>query len=609
MAQTQRRTGSRKIWLVILALLAILFAIGVYRASSPKVSVPKEAVLTLSIRGSLPEVALSGGLPGLAPKTPPTLQGLLEVLDKAKLDERVKLIVATIEDLSTQQSKLAELRDAIADYRASGKEIWAFLPQLSGDAEYYLASACDKIFFERYGVLVLDGLKTEILYFKSMLAKVGIEFEVARRGKYKSAAESFLSDTISAPNYEQLNALLTGFDSAYVKGVTESRKISEEKFRRILNEQAYLSDKDALAQNLVDSICYFSELEDAIRKRFNVKEEDDETLFISASKYKDVSYSSLGKKSSDKIAVVNVMGALVDGKSDPSPSGEANSGDETIAPAIEEARKDKSVKAIVLRVDSPGGSAIASDKILRALNRAKAEKPVVASMSGVAASGGYWVSMQAQKIVANPTTITGSIGVIATKPAMRELADKIGLKRVVISKTKFADAFNLFDKVSPEAYQKADALIEYLYQEFLRKVAEGRNMTIEQVHSIAQGHVWLGGAAKNIGLVDELGGFRKAIQVAKNLAGIDETASVELVSYPKPKDFWEDFFENFGGASLTMAMGQVIMETVKSELTRAIAGESELPSEFKSAVQALRRLSSGTPLQPQALMPFEIIVK
>lgn len=610
MAQpSQKHRGSRKIWLIILILFAILIGIGMYRSSSPKVSVPKETVLLLEIRGELPELVLSEGFPWLSPKSHATLQGLLEILDKAKLDERVKLIVATIENLTTQQSKLTELREAIADYRASGKEIWAYLPQFSGDAEYFLASACDKIFLERYGILALDGLKAEILYYKSMLAKVGVQFEVARRGKYKSAAESFVNDTISTPNYEQLNALLTGFDKIYVQGVAQSRNIDEATYRNILNEQAYLSDKDALVQKLVDSVCYFSELKESIRKKFNIGEEDDASLFLAASKYKSVTYKSLGQTSKEKIAVINVLGALVDGKSNPSPDGESNSGDETLVPAIEEARKDKTIKAIVLRVDSPGGSAIASDKILMALNKAKAEKPVIASMSGVAASGGYWVSMQAQKIVANPNTITGSIGVIATKPSMRELADKIGLKRTVISKAKYADAFNLFDKLSPEVYQKADALIDYTYQEFLRKVAEGRNMTVEKVDEIAQGHVWLGERAKEIGLVDELGGFRESIQIAKRLANIDESERVKLVSYPKRKDFWDTFFDSFESETQAMLLARAVMHITSESFKQAIVDDVELPAEFKSALKTLRWLSSVMPLQPQARMPFEIIVK
>jgi protease-4 len=573
------------------------------------VVVAKETVLLLNIQGELPEVLLSEGVPGLSPKRPATLQGLLEILDKAKLDERVKLTVVTIEGLATQQSKLTELREAIADYRASGKEIWAFLPQFSGDAEYFLASACNKIFFERYGVLALDGLKAEILFFKSALAKIGVQYEVARRGKYKSSAESFVNDTISAPNYEQLNALLTGFDKIYVQGVAQSRGISEEDYRKVLNEHAYLSDKDALARNLVDSVCYFSELKESICKRFNVSEENEKSLFITGEKYRLVSYSSLGKKSSDKIAVVNVLGQIIDGKNNPSFYGETNSGDETIVPAIEEARKDKTVKAIILRVDSPGGSVIASDKILLALNKAKAEKPVIASMSGVAASGGYWISMQTQKIVANPATITGSIGVIAIKPFMRELADKIGLKRTVISKAKYADAFNLFDKLSPDVYQKADALIDYTYQEFLRKVSEGRNMPIEKVDEIAQGHVWLGETAKQIGLVDELGGFRKSIQLAKSLAGIDESAHVELVSYPKRKDFWDSIFESLESEAETTLIGQALMNMLSATLKQSIVGDAELPAEFKSALKVLHRLASVAPLQPQAAMPFEIIVK
>jgi len=606
---SQKRRRSGRIWLIILVLIAILIGISVYRASLPSVVVAKETVLLLNIQGELPEVLLSEGVPGLSPKRPATLQGLLEILDKAKLDERVKLTVVTIEGLATQQSKLTELREAIADYRASGKEIWAFLPQFSGDAEYFLASACNKIFFERYGVLALDGLKAEILFFKSALAKIGVQYEVARRGKYKSSAESFVNDTISAPNYEQLNALLTGFDKIYVQGVAQSRGISEEDYRKVLNEHAYLSDKDALARNLVDSVCYFSELKESICKRFNVSEENEKSLFITGEKYRLVSYSSLGKKSSDKIAVVNVLGQIIDGKNNPSFYGETNSGDETIVPAIEEARKDKTVKAIILRVDSPGGSVIASDKILLALNKAKAEKPVIASMSGVAASGGYWISMQTQKIVANPATITGSIGVIAIKPFMRELADKIGLKRTVISKAKYADAFNLFDKLSPDVYQKADALIDYTYQEFLRKVSEGRNMPIEKVDEIAQGHVWLGETAKQIGLVDELGGFRKSIQLAKSLAGIDESAHVELVSYPKRKDFWDSIFESLESEAETTLIGQALMNMLSATLKQSIVGDAELPAEFKSALKVLHRLASVAPLQPQAAMPFEIIVK
>jgi protease-4 len=606
---SQKRRRSGRIWLIILVLIAILIGISVYRASLPSVVVAKETVLLLNIQGELPEVLLSEGVPGLSPKRPATLQGLLEILDKAKLDERVKLTVVTIEGLATQQSKLTELREAIADYRASGKEIWAFLPQFSGDAEYFLASACNKIFFERYGVLALDGLKAEILFFKSALAKIGVQYEVARRGKYKSSAESFVNDTISAPNYEQLNALLTGFDKIYVQGVAQSRGISEEDYRKVLNEHAYLSDKDALARNLVDSVCYFSELKESICKRFNVSEENEKSLFITGEKYRLVSYSSLGKKSSDKIAVVNVLGQIIDGKNNPSFYGETNSGDETIVPAIEEARKDKTVKAIILRVDSPGGSVIASDKILLALNKAKAEKPVIASMSGVAASGGYWISMQTQKIVANPATITGSIGVIAIKPFMRELADKIGLKRTVISKAKYADAFNLFDKLSPDVYQKADALIDYTYQEFLRKVSEGRNMPIEKVDEIAQGHVWLGETAKQIGLVDELGGFRTSIQLAKSLSGIDESAHVELVSYPKRKDFWDSIFESLESEAETTLIGQALMNMLSATLKQSIVGDAELPAEFKSALKVLHRLASVAPLQPQAAMPFEIIVK
>lgn len=605
----KQRKSSGRIWLIIFALLAILIAIAIYRAASPKVAVPKDTVLMMELAGSLPEVVLSEGFPGFSPKSPITLQSALETLEKAKLDTRVKLTVLNISGLSTSQSKLIELREAIADYRHSGKEIWAFLSQFSGDAEYFLAAACDKIFFERYGVLILDGLKAELLYFKSTLGKIGVEYEVARRGKYKSAGESLTNDTISSANYEQYNAMLSDFDEAYVQGVLASRALSVDSYRSILNEQAYISDKSALEQRLVDSVCYFDEMMSAIRARFNISEEEDESLFLSAKSYQSVSYKSLGKSALERIAVVNVIGALVDGKSDYSPDGSSDSGDETLVAAIEEARKDKSIKAIILRVDSPGGSAIASDKILLALNKAKSEKPVVASMSGVAASGGYWVAMQSQKIVANPTTITGSIGVIALKPAVRELADKIGLKRTVISKSKYADAFNLFDKLSPEAYKKTDALIDYTYQAFLQKVADGRKMSVPSVDSIAQGRVWTGRRAKEIGLVDELGGMKRSIQVAKALANIDSAAHVELVSYPKSRDFWDSFFEGFGETSMSAVIAKSLIFALKEEASIEFFGADLMPTEIRLALRHLRMLSKFATLQPQTLMPLEIVVK
>lgn len=601
----QKKSGSRRIVLILLALLVLIVIITIVRALQPKSTIPKEAILMLDVRGPLPERVLVEAPPFDAPfgptQTVQTFQSTLRALHRAKSDDRIKLVVLNISNLSAAFSKIAELRDAVEAIRASGKEVWAYLSGGS-DKEYYLAAICDKIYIEPYTYVLLDGLSFESLYFKTALEKVGIEVEAIRRGKYKSAVEPFTRDSQSEADREQDEALLDAFDRAYIDAIVKGRKLSESEVRRLINEVAYFSEKELVSAKLADSVVYMKELREQLKEKFGAKERD-ETIFVSLSDYAREAQERKG----EKIAVIYVQGGIVDGKGAPQPDGNDNTGDRPIVKAFEEVAEDESIKAVILRVDSPGGSVTASAKMTQAILKAKEKKPVVVSMSGVAASGGYWISADANKILAHPLTITGSIGIFTLKPNLKKLQDEIGLKRQVLVRGKYADAYNLFEKLSPEAYQKVDGLISEGYQRFLERVANGRKMQIAEVDSIAQGRVWTGEAAKRIQLVDELGGFYAAVEAAKKLAKIDSAASVQFVEYPKRKSFFELLLGGEEDESETELSGW-LRERIRQELYAALLLNPEWAQEIRRWQGEMSQMLSA-PLTLLARMPREIIVK
>ncbi|PIO48947.1 MAG: hypothetical protein CMR00_02385 [[Chlorobium] sp. 445] len=459
MAEQTAKRGSRRILLIVLILLGLLGVLTFIRALQPKTEIPKTAVLMMSIGGALPERIFVDVPPFGSQKPISTFQSALRTLNRAKDDNRIQLIVLEISALSAPFSKLAELRDAITAVRQSGKEVWAYLSGGS-DKDYYLASACSKIYLEPYSVYFIDGLSFESLYFKTALEKIGVEVEAIRRGKYKSAVEPFISDSQSDADREQDEALLNAFDKAYIDAICKGRNLSESDVRRLINDVAFFSEKQCIEFKLADSIVYMKDLKEQLKAKFSATRDED--IFVSQRAFE----AAAEKQKGEKIAVVYVQGTIVDGKGSPQPDGQDNVGDKVIEKALERVRKDNTIKAVILRVDSPGGSVTASDKMGQAILKVKAEKPVVVSMSGVAASGGYWISADANKILAHPLTITGSIGIFAIKPNIKKLQEDIGLKRQVLVRGKFADALNAFEKLSPEAYQKADALINEGYQRF-----------------------------------------------------------------------------------------------------------------------------------------------
>ncbi|MFN3427540.1 MAG: signal peptide peptidase SppA [Candidatus Thermochlorobacter sp.] len=602
MAEQTAKRGSRRILIIILILLGLLGALTFVRALQPKSEIPKEAVLMMSISGALPERVFVDAPAFGSQKPISTFQGALRTLNRAKDDNRIQLIVLEISALSAPFSKLAELRDAIAAVRQSGKEVWAYLSGGS-DKEYYLASACNKIYLEPYSVYFIDGLSFESLYFKTALEKLGVEVEAIRRGKYKSAVEPFISDSQSDADREQDEALLNAFDKAYIDAICTGRNLSESDVRRLINDVAFFSEKQCVEFKLADSVVYMTALKEQLKAKFSAKSNQD--IFVSQRTFE----AATEKQKGEKIAVVYVQGTIVDGKGSQQPDGQDNVGDKVIEKALERVRKDNTIKAVILRVDSPGGSVTASDKMGQAILKVKAEKPVVVSMSGVAASGGYWISVDANKILAHPLTITGSIGIFAIKPNIKKLQEEIGLKRQVLLRGKFADALNAFEKLSPEAYQKVDTLINEGYQRFLARVAEGRKMTVSDVDSIAQGRVWIGESAQKIGLVDELGGFNRAVEVAKDLAKLDASASVVLVEYPQRISFFDVLFgtDDEDEDNVLARVWHYMQAHAKSQLLSEIFGQSELADELQRLSRTLEYVLSAT-LKPLAQLPREIII-
>ncbi|ACF14025.1 signal peptide peptidase SppA, 67K type [Chloroherpeton thalassium ATCC 35110] len=601
-----KHSRGRKIFLTILVLVFILIGIGVYRVLSPSVAIPEQSVLMLDVQGELPEVREDEEFPLFAEAQPLALQELLVTLKKASVDDRIDLIVVRIQSLSTQMAKLDELRQAIADYRKSGKEIWAFL-SFPGDSEYLLASACNHIYLEKHSMMMLDGLKSERLYFRTPLEKMGVKVQVAKRENYKSAAEPLLRDAPSAFDLEQRNALLDDFYESYVNAVAASRQMSRAAYERVINDIAFVSDKEASELGLVDSVIFFRDLKRQLIAKYEVKASDKDDFFVSGETYRGVDLESLHLDGGEKIAVINLTG-VIEGEMS-SASSDGKGGTAALLQSIEAVGKDESIKAMILRVDSPGGSGLASDKILSELILAQKQKPLVVSMSGTAASGGYWVSLNANKIVAGENTVTGSIGVLAAKPYIKELQEKIGLERNVLVRGKFADAFNFFDELSPETYAKFDRFIGDFYEEFVEKVAEGRNMTPEAVRKIAQGRVWTGKRAKEIGLVDELGGLQTAVEVAKSLAGIDSASMVTLVRYPRPKTFWSTIWEDESLARVSAMFVAAIKKDLYRELSLQLGLSRDALQTFGQFEHVRKILANAMALQPQTVLPYEIIVQ
>lgn len=468
------------------------------------------------------------------------LNDILSALEKAKTDDRIKGVLINNENISTSFATLNEVIVALQDFKTSGKFIWAYAEYYSQGA-YFLASVADKIYMMPKGEVDFRGLRSELMFFKGTLDKLGVEPQIIRGSdnEFKSAAETFMYDKMSAENRSQIEAFLGGIWNTYVDLISTSRNISVVELNKIADEVRLENAQAAVENGFVDSLIYKDELQAQLRETLGVGVGGkDKIPLIGVASYKkskgddDTSKSELSIK--NKIAVIYATGEINSGKGD-----DESIGSETLSKAIREAREDEKVKAIVLRVNSPGGSALASEVILREMELAKKEKPIVVSMGDVAASGGYYIACKANKIYASPTTITGSIGVFALMFRVDEfMDDKLGVTFDRVKTNENSDFGSATRELTPFEKVKLQRSVDDIYGTFKKHVADGRNMTMENVSEIAKGRVWVGTDAKKIGLVDEFGGLNDAIAEAVRLAEVEEYKIVEL---PKQENLFSKF--------------------------------------------------------------------
>jgi len=479
--------------------------------------------LDIDLSGSIQEFAAPDFWTSLFLRTKPlSVHDLWKNIRKAKVDSRIRCLLLRLGYLECDWAKVSELRDAILDYRESGKKVYAYIEEAPEfDKEYYLATACDRIILHPMGWLGVNGIGGWVPFFKEGLDKLGVEADYEHVEEYKTAYNMFTEKGFTEAHKAMMESLYGDIFSRYVRTVAKARKKTEEEVRGIINIGLYHGE-NAFKAGLVDDLLYEDELEKLLQDKGKKLQK------TKLSEYARINPSSLGLETGRKIALLYAMGPIISGE-----GVYQTIGSRTLTRWMRRARQDRSISAIVLRVDSPGGSAIASDIIGREVALAKKEKPVVVSMSDVAGSGGYWISMAAHKIVAQPQTLTGSIGVLFIKFNLARLYEKLGITAEKVTYGQRADMFSLFRAMTPEEREFMKKEILWSYDQFLTKAAEGRNMTKEEVDKVGKGRVWTGSQAKEIKLVDELGGLSKALELAKNLAGIPADEEVRLVVWPK----------------------------------------------------------------------------
>lgn len=482
------------------------------------------------------------------------LDKILANINKAKSDDKIKGIYLDLTSLNTGMASIEEIRNALKDFKKSGKWIVSY-SEVYTQSTYYLASLSDKIYLNPAGLVEMRGLASQLMFFKNALEKLEVEMQIIRHGKFKSAVEPYMLEKMSDSNREQMELILNTAWGSMLKDISESRKISIEKLNEIADGIKIQTAKDALAHKFVDKLAFKDEFLDELKKRVGAGSYDD-INYISLSKYNNSTPEKEENVSKNQIAVIYASGDIISGKSN-----DGSMGSETISEAIREARLDENVKAIVLRVNSPGGSALASDVMWREVVLAKKVKPVVVSMGDVAASGGYYIACAANKIVANEKTITGSIGVFGVIPnAQGMFNNKLGITFDFAKTNKHADIMTMFRPLTAEEKDIIQIGVENIYDDFITKVGEGRGMTKEQVDSIGQGRVWTGLDAKKIGLVDEIGGIDEAIAIAKDLAKLED---YNLVDYPKLKDPIEQFMLSITEGAETKILKTYLGENYK----------------------------------------------
>jgi len=572
---------------IILIAGAFLFIMALVAVGSDKtVDVQPNSVLRIAFTSPIAERTPNNPLSGLSflgidGDKSLGLNDILANIKKAKADENIKGIFLDESTMSGGQATTEEVRNALIDFKKSGKFIIAY-SEVYSQGFYYLASVADKVYINPKGIFDFSGFSSQITFLKGALDKLGIEAQIIKVGTYKSAVEPYFLTKMSPANREQVNSYLGSLYTHFLDGISKSRNVNSDSLRAIANELKIRLPEDALKYKLVDGLKYKDEILDELRQRTGTdSKQDPNSVELADYNRAEAPKNDKKKESKNRIAMVYASGEINSG------DGDDNSiGSERIAKALRQVRLDDKVKAVVFRVNSPGGSSLASDVIWREVMLTKKVKPIIVSMGDYAASGGYYIACAADSIIAEPNTITGSIGIFAILPNMQKFFnDKLGITFDGVKTGKYADLGDINRPLTPEERAILQNEVNHGYDDFTKAVASGRNKTQAYINSIGQGRVWTGSQAVKIGLVDRLGNINDAIKSAAKKANIK---SYKLVTYPEQKSFLTKF-----GAGLSAEIKQ---NAIKSEL-----GENFKYYEQVKQVTQMMRI-------PQARMPYNIAI-
>jgi protease-4 len=519
--------------IVITVFAGVVFALAMARLADQEPTVPKSGVLRLALSGQIDELAeASLPLPGQPPSGLTTVE-IWSALRKAAVDDRIKTVVVEPRMPSLGWATAQEIRQSLEKFKSeSGKPVYAYLrtPRM---VDYYIASAADKIYCSPEDLLLIQGMRLEVMYLRNTLDKVGITVEVEHAGKYKDAGDMFTERGMTPETREVLTSILDRFYGDFLDTTGKARGKSSEEIAAIVDRGPFTAAA-AVDEGLLDGVRHAQALKDEIKEAIGL----DEYKEVEARKYRAVSPSSLGLTGKSSVAFVVAQGSIIRGRSDAFTQSSLIAS-ESIAETLREVGKKDDIKGVVVRIDSPGGDAVASDEILEAMRELSRKKPVVISMSDAAASGGYYMAMTGDPIIAYPSTLTGSIGVVFTKPVLRGLYDKLGITKEALNRGKNSAFLSDYVPLDPPARAQLKSLIDSMYSAFLAEVATGRNRPLEEIAPLAEGRVWLGSQAIENGLVDEIGGIDAALAALKKKAGIDESDKLKVYVYPGRKSFFE----------------------------------------------------------------------
>ena len=595
------------LFLVVFALLLSVAAIGMlFWIGWRQQRVPGRTLLEIDFSSPIAEVVSEDPFSGLLEQDRMKLRHVVEALHAAAEDDRVAGVVADLSHVELGITQIEEIRDAIAAFRASGKPTFAFADTFGevtpANGAYYLASAFEEIYVQPSGDVGFTGLQLTSTFLRGTLDKLGVVPEFAQRHEFKNAMNTFTHTEFTPDHRAAMDALAGSIYEHMLAEIAQARKLDMQQLRAAVDAGPALGPQ-AVEARLVDNLLYRDQVYDRARERTASGGDEPDLLYLH--KYWRRSRGAI-ERGDHTIAVIYGMGGVVRGRSEQPLFGGATMGGRTVASALRAAAEDDDVEAIVLRVDSPGGSYVASDTIWREVVRArKAGKPVIVSMGDLAASGGYFVAVPADKIVAHPSTITGSIGVLGGKFVTAEMWRKLGITFDSVQRGDHAEMWSGLEPFDPDEWAKFNGWLDRVYADFTQKVAEGRKLPLERVQELAKGRVWSGVDAKRLGLVDELGGWTTALRLAREAAGIPADADVSLHEFPRARGPFEELFEDRADSSEDEGA------TARVDLGRVV-----------EAVRALRALEAVGPLleqlhetgvigepQPQTLRAPEVHVR